>query len=104
MTITFKIDPKLAFRRNCLFRHETVARGEQAVLMRWKPSVPSTTNGYGYGFAKLKATDERVYVPGSILVRDVGINNIRQGMNLEILQMDDAPFEGGSRVATRVEV
>ena len=88
---------------DCLFRHDTAARGEQAVLIKWKPSTPETTTGCGFGFAKLKATDERVYVPGSILMRDVGINNIRQGMNLEILQMDDAPFEGGSRVATRVE-
>ena len=80
-----------------------MARGEQAVLMRWKPSVPNTTNGYGYGFAKLKATDERVYVLGSILLRDVGINNICQGMNLEILQIENANFTGGSRVATRVE-
>ena len=88
---------------NCPFRHETVARGEQAVLIKWKPSVPNMTTGCGFGFAKLIATDEQVYVPGSILKRDVGINNVRQGMNLEILQMDDAPWIGGSRVAARVE-
>ena len=80
-----------------------MARGEQAVLMRWKPSVPNTTTGRGYGFAKLRASDERIYVPGIILMRDVGINNICQGMNLEILQIENAKFTGGSRVVTRVE-
>ena len=82
--------------------HEHTSSRHKAVLYKWKPG--ELDNPYGYGFAKLSFNNESIYVPGSTLRRDIGFNNIQEGMTLTILQIDPPPPDKPSRVASSVQV
>ena len=85
---------------NCPFVHEKT-RDTRATLSSWFPAIDGKN---AFGFAKLKDDGEVLYVPGYALLDACGTKSVQVGMQLDILQIDEAPTTGKRREASRIRL